>query len=62
VSLNARIAAALGAKWTEKDVRSFSLLTIREMVRVKHPKLAAEITALVASGEHITGGADAHHA
>ena len=55
MGLNARIAEALG--WSERDVRSFSLLTIRELLRVKHPKLAAEITALVASGGHITGGA-----
>lgn len=57
MSLHARIAEALGPKWTEKDARSFSWLTLREMVREKHPKLADEITALVASGKHIYGGA-----
>lgn len=41
-SLHERIAKALG--WTVKDVQSFSLPALRELVRDKHPKLAHEIT------------------
>jgi hypothetical protein len=51
MGLHTRIATALG--WTEREVRSFSLLTLREILRPKHPKLAEEITRLVASGQHI---------
>ena len=53
MSLHARIAAALG--WSEKDAQSFSLLTLRELLREKHPKLAAEITETVRSGRNIIG-------
>lgn len=41
-TLHARIAEALG--WSEEEARGFSLLTLREMVRERRPKLAAEIT------------------
>jgi hypothetical protein len=51
MGLHTRIATALG--WTEREVRSFSLLTLREILRPRHPKLADEITGLVASGKHI---------
>lgn len=49
--LHARIALALG--WPESEVRRFSLLTIREMLRGKHPKLWTEVTVLVESGKHL---------
>ena len=57
VSLYERIAAAL--KWSVADVQSFSMLMLREILKPKHPKLAAEVTALVASGGHIFGPARA---
>lgn len=49
--LKARIATALG--WSERDVNNFSLATLREMVRPKHPKLATEISEMIARGDHI---------
>lgn len=49
--LHQRIADALG--WKISAVHSFSLQTLREMVRVKHPKLAANIADVVARGAHI---------
>lgn len=52
-TLHERIATAIG--WTERDVRSFSLPTIREMLRDKHPKLYDEVTLLIQSGAHIYG-------
>jgi hypothetical protein len=51
VSLHERIAAALG--WTVQETYGFSLATLREFVRVKHPKLAAAISAAIQSGRHI---------
>lgn len=51
MTLHERIALALG--WSKRDVRSFSLLTVREMLRPKHPKLYDEVTRLVESGDHI---------
>ncbi len=55
MSLHERIAAALGPKWTVRDVQGFSLPTIRELLRgPKHAKLYEEVTRLVASGGHIT--------
>ena len=53
--LHKRIALALGPKWTEKDVASFSLPTMREMVRERHPALAAEIADILERGAHIFG-------
>ena len=47
--LHERIAADLG--WSWKDVQSFSLMTLRELV--KSQKLKDEISRLVNSGEHI---------
>ena len=40
--LHERIAAALG--WTLAETKSFSLSTLREMVRPLSPKLTHEIT------------------
>jgi hypothetical protein len=40
--LHERIAAALG--WTLAETKSFSLATLREMVRPLSPKLTHEIT------------------
>ena len=52
MTLHERIALALG--WSERDVRGFSLLTLRELLRPRHPKLFAEVTNLIQSGGHIT--------
>lgn len=51
MNLHERIAEALG--WTEKDARSFSLPTLREMLRGKHPDLYAEVTGIIQRGDHI---------
>jgi hypothetical protein len=48
-----RVAQALG--WSVKDTQSFSLSTLREMVRTKDPALAAEISSMIQSGSHIRG-------
>lgn len=50
VTLHERIASALG--WSVEDVRSFSLHYLREIVRGRPggKKVAAEITAEIASG------------
>lgn len=49
--LHERIAKA--CNWNVSDVRSFSLATMREMVREKHPELAAEIASVIERGAHI---------
>ena len=49
--IHEKIAKALG--WTVKDTYGFSLPTLREFVRVKHPDLAQEISGIIASGRHI---------
>jgi hypothetical protein len=41
-NLHARVAAVLG--WTESETQSFSLLSLRELVRPVSPKLAHELT------------------
>jgi hypothetical protein len=48
-SLVERIAQALSMP--KEDVRSFSLLTLREVLRGKHPKLVAEIDELHRTGQ-----------
>lgn len=53
-ALHERIAAALG--WSLTDVQSLSILSLREMVRPVSEKLAAELTAMHASGSHIVDG------
>jgi hypothetical protein len=50
--LHERIATALG--WTVKDAQSFDLATLRTLVRATHPKLADEISIIIAKGSHIT--------
>jgi hypothetical protein len=58
MDLHKRIAAAL--RWTERDAQSFSLLTLRDLVRPVSPKLADEIAEVVRSGQvfgtHATWG------
>lgn len=51
--LRERIAAALG--WSVQDTRCFSLLALRELLRVHHPKLAAEIDELNRTGAILIG-------
>jgi len=46
--LHERIASALG--WSPSDARSFSLASLRELVR-GNPKLEHEITVRIRSGE-----------
>lgn len=50
-TIHARIAEALG--WTEKDVKSFSFQSLRELVRPVNPKLAAEMDEAIRSGSYI---------
>ena len=49
--MHERIAAALG--WTVSETQSFSLATLREMVRTVSPKLAHEITVLIETGTYL---------
>jgi len=49
--LHFRIAEVLG--WTLDEVRSFSLLALRDLVRPLDAKLAADISAVVRQGEHL---------
>lgn len=51
MTLHERIAHLLG--WTVPEVQQFSLSALRELVRVEDPALAAEITTLIASDEHV---------
>lgn len=53
--LHDRIAKALG--WSERDVRSMSMQTLRELVRPVDPDLAAEMSHVIRSGEYIRGAA-----
>lgn len=46
--IHARVAVALG--WTEEDAKSFSLPALREVVRPVSPKLANEISIIIARG------------
>lgn len=48
--LHERIAKALG--WTVKETQSFSLPTLREMVRSVSPKLAHEITVVMKTNSY----------
>lgn len=47
--LHERIAKALG--WPIDEVRRMSLHALRELVRQVSPKLAEEITIVIATGE-----------
>jgi len=49
--MHERIAKALG--WEVKEVQSFSLQTVRELVRRVDPALAEEISEVVRTGSHI---------
>jgi hypothetical protein len=51
MSLHERIAAALG--WTVKETQSFSLASLREMVRTVSPKLVHEITVRIETGAYL---------
>jgi hypothetical protein len=51
MSLHERIAAALG--WTVKETQSFSLASLRELVRPVSPKLAYELTVTIQTGDYI---------
>ena len=55
MSLHERIAVLLG--WTVAEAQSFSLQTLRELVRPRSSKLAQEITDEVRSGRYILGAA-----
>ena len=50
-ALHARIATALG--WTEVEVRSFSLLALRDIVRPTSQKLAHEIDCALKLSRYI---------
>ncbi len=50
--LHARIARALG--WTVAEARSYSLAAARDLVRFVDAPLAAEISAVIQAGAHIT--------
>lgn len=52
-ALTARIAKVLG--WTEDDVRSFDLQSLRAVVRPVSEKLAHELTLLIQSGGSLLG-------
>jgi len=49
--MHERIAAALG--WTVKEAQSFSLASLREMVRPISPKLAHELTVAIETGKYL---------
>lgn len=51
-TLHERIAKRLG--WTVEQTQSFSLQSLRELVR-GYPKLEAEITELIRSGRVVVG-------
>lgn len=49
--LASRIAKALN--WPMRDVQSFSLPALRDLVRPVDPALAAEITGVIYRAEHV---------
>jgi len=51
--LHERIAAALG--WKVADTQQFSLQALRELIPASHPKLVAEITSRIQTGEVLIG-------
>jgi len=53
MTLHERIAAALG--WKLEDAQSYSLQTLRELVRPVAPKLAREITEHLVRGWVVKG-------
>ena len=50
-TIHERIAAALN--WSIKDVQSFSLITLRDLVRPLNAKLASEMDEIIRSGRVI---------
>lgn len=52
MDLKERIAQALG--WTVAETNSFSLQTLRELVRPMSPKLAHELEQAIQSGAYVT--------
>lgn len=50
--LHERIARCLG--WTVEETRSFSLATLRELIRLKDPALCDEIRLVIQQGLHLT--------
>jgi hypothetical protein len=52
-ALRERIAEALG--WKVEDTHSFSLHTLREIVRPVSPKLANELSIVIRDGSYIVG-------
>lgn len=51
--LRRRVADALG--WTVEQTQGFSVPSLRELVRRKHPDLALEIDGVVQRGDHVLG-------
>jgi len=51
MTLHARIARALG--WTLAETQSFSLASLRALVRPVDAKLASEISEVLRTGAHI---------
>jgi hypothetical protein len=54
MSLHERIAEALG--WTVEDTQSFSLQSLRELVRPVSPSLAEELSQRIGSGTLVVRG------
>ncbi len=52
LTLHARIAKTLG--WSERQVKTFSLPSLRELVALSDRKLADEITAAIHDDAYIT--------
>lgn len=50
-TLHHRIARALG--WTLPDIQSFSLPSLREMLRGVNPKLAYEVTCVMRGPDYV---------
>jgi hypothetical protein len=53
-AIQERVCDALG--WSLKDVQSCSFASLRELVRVSHPELAALIADAIRSGSYINPG------
>lgn len=52
MSIHDRIAKALG--WSDAEVRSLSMASLREIVRAADPSLASEISDTIQTGQHVT--------
>lgn len=51
--MHEKIAKALG--WTVSETQTFSLPTLRDLVRPVDPELAQEISNVIQRGSHIVG-------